>query len=645
VLSLEDSTGRWFSSATLEPEPIRAPGYTGDDRVPVALAEVPTHLVESVLSIEDRHFFSHSGVDVVRIAGAGLANLRARGIEQGGSTITQQLAKNLFLSSRRTPLRKLRELAMAFVLEARYSKSRILETYLNQVYLGHNGGYAVHGVGRAAQIYFGKDVSGLTLSESAMLAGLIHGPNLYAPFDKPATTVARRNLVLAMLRDRGMVDSATARRAAKTRLGVQRTPVPNRAGRYFADFAARELGDRLPGRAVFTTLDMDRQIAAERAVKEGIAQIEREHPRLRRTDSPLQAALVALDPATGEILAMVGGREYGSTQFNRAADARRQPGSAFKPIVALAALTGRTVTLASRLDDEPLEVETNLGLWKPANYDGRFRGPVTLRRALEQSLNVPFARLGLALGPGEIVSTARRLGIHSPLREVPSLALGSSEVTPLELTSAYGVLAAEGFRSPPHAVRRIGQSADVRQQGVEDGGFVYLPAETFLVTSALEGAVERGTGHGLRSWGYQGPIAAKSGTSNDYRDAWFVGYTPELVLGVWVGFDDGRSLGLSGAQAALPIFARFLTATEAGNDIAFTEPPDLEIIRVNPENGLAAAGFCQGEPEYFLPGTGPAAGDDCWPGVPRWLSEAGSHAAGGIRAFIGRLFGRRERRN
>ena len=644
VVALEDSLGQWLDSAALEPEVLRAPSGPGDDRVPVSLAEVPAHLVNAVLTVEDRRFYEHWGVDIGRIGGAALANLRARRIEQGGSTITQQLAKNLFLSARRTPLRKVRELAMALMLEARYSKSRILEAYLNEVYLGHSAGFAIRGVGRGAQFYFGKPVPALTVSESAMLAGLIHGPNLYEPFDHPAGTVSRRNLVLRLMRERNLIAASVATRAARSRLGVRRGPPPNRAGRYFTDLVTRELRNRATH--VFTTLDMDRQLAAERAVKEGIAQIERDRPGLRRPGQPLQAALVALEPATGEILAMVGGRDYGATQFNRAIDARRQPGSAFKPIVALAALSGRLVTLASPLDDEPLQVETGTGVWRPANYDGQFRGPVTLRRALEQSLNVPFARLGLEVGADRIAWTARRLGIASPLREVPSLALGSSEVTPLELTAAYGVFAAQGFRIPPHAVRgTLGDRVEWHSNAPRDGGRVYDPPETYLVTSALEGAVERGTGRGLRAWGYDAPIAAKSGTSNDYRDAWFVGYTPEIVVGVWVGFDDGRSLGLSGAQAALPIFARFLGSSEMEDGPGFTPPAELELKRVNPETGLSASAYCGGETEYFLPGTEPAGNDDCWSPVPHWLADVGERTFDGVRSFVEHLFGRRRHRH
>jgi penicillin-binding protein 1B len=597
-------------------------------------------LTDAVLAVEDRHFYRHHGVDLGRVVGATLANLRAGGVVEGGSTITQQLAKNLFLSPRRSPLRKLRELAMTLVLERRHSKQEILEAYLNEVYLGQDGAYTLRGVGAGAQYYFGKDVSQLSLPEAALLAGLIRGPNLYTPLRHPEAAVSRRNLVLRLMRDQGLISDARFRRAAGTALGVRRARPPSRAGRYFTDFVASGLQQQRE-LTVFTTLDMDLQLAAEAAVRDGLASLERQRPDLVREGNPLQAALVAVDPATGDILAMVGGRRYGVTQFNRATDARRQPGSAFKPVVALAGLSSREVTLASVLQDEPLSVETEAGVWQPANYDGAFRGPVSLRRALETSLNVPFARLGLQVGPERIVETARKLGFKSPFREVPSLALGSSEVTPLEMAGAFGVLAAQGFRADLHGVEGVLDRDGNLVARTEHGGEqVFTPEETYLVTSALEGAVERGTGRGLRAWGYWGPIAAKSGTTNDFRDAWFVGYTPQLAVAVWVGFDDGQRTGLAGSQAAMPIFARFLNATQERADGRDFEPPaDLEIVSVDPRTGLAASKACGGEPEFFLPGTAPPEGQGCWgvPGVPRWIASAEARVSAGVRSLLEEL--------
>jgi penicillin-binding protein 1B len=416
-------------------------------------------------------------------------------------------------------------------------------------------------------------------------------------------------------------------------------PAPSGA-RYFIDYVRERLisdgrdGLAGDGLAVFTTLDTRLQLAAERAVRGGLARLESAYPNLAREDLPIQAALVALDPQTGDVLAMVGGRDYGASQFNRAVQARRQPGSAFKPVVTLAALSRREggaadeeqLTLASILHDERFVVQTRQGPWEPVNYDRQFRGPITLREALEKSLNVPFARLGMKVGPERIVETARDLGIEGPLIAVPSIALGSNEVTPLELTRAYGVLAASGYRAGTRAVFGVlDREGNLIARNDRTGEQVYDLAETYLVTSALRGAVERGTGRGLRSLGYRGEVAAKSGTTNDFRDGWFIGYTPSLTVGVWVGFDDAQSIDLPGARAALPIFTRFLVdAVGPYGDrgpyggFRFSVPPGIEVVEIDPRTGLRAGLGCRGERELFLRGTAPRR--SCSPySVARWL--------------------------
>ncbi len=629
IWRLRDDDGRRMDAVALEPELIRAiDGDRFDDRLPVRLADMPDQLVSAVLAVEDQRFLSHHGLDARRIAGAMLANVRAGHIVQGASTITQQLAKNLFLSARRSPVRKVREWAMALLLEARYDKSEILEAYLNEVYLGQDGAYAIHGVGRAAQFYFGKDVSQLDLAESALLAGIIRGPSLYAPFRRPDAAIARRNLVLDLMHQQAVIPDEAYRQARSTELALHHAPPPGRHGRYFVDYIAAQLRRRhgrdalQQGMAVFTTLDMGLQQAAERAVGDGLRRLERDHPRLVRDSTLVQAALVAIDPRSGAILAMVGGRDYGRSQFNRAAQARRQPGSAFKPIVALAALshgddkTAPNFTLASVLDDTPLSVTTPAGSWEPQNYDRRFRGAVTLRDALERSLNVPFARLGLAIGPDRVVATARRLGIEGPLTAVPSIALGSNEVSPLELTRAYGVLAAGGVRVDlSGTIGVFDHTGQFIEQPTRRAERVFDAAEAYLVTSALRGAVERGTGRSLRRLGLYGAVAAKSGTTNGFRDAWFIGYTPTITVGVWVGFDDGASLGLPGSRAALPIFAAFLRSAlgpegEAGD---FQMPTGVEVREISVETGPRAGRGCQGLREVFLRGTAPVESCARWP--------------------------------
>ena len=611
------------------PVPIGTLGDGPDERrLPVRLADVPDHLVQAVLAAEDQRFYDHHGLDLHRIAGAAVANVRAGGVTQGGSTITQQLAKNLFLSARRTPLRKLREAAMAVMLEDRYEKNAILEAYLNEIYFGQDGARAIRGVGAAARYYFDKAADDLGLSESALLAGMIRAPNRYTPVRHASRAWERRDLVLRLMVEQGRIDARAADRAARQRIRTRPVREAVADARYFRDFVVSRLADegvgRLPkrGGAVYTTLDATLQRAAERAVREGLASLPARGA---------QAALVALDPRTGDVLAMVGGRDYGLSQFNRAADARRQPGSAFKPIVALAAL-GRDggddppFTLASAIEDGPLSVVTPAGRWEPENYDRGFRGTVTFREALEQSLNVPFARIGLEIGPARIAETGKRLGITSPLRAVPSLALGASEVTPLELTRAFGVFATGGELAETRAILGVGEAGVIRATPAAVVRRAADPAEAYLVTSALEGAVARGTGRALNGLGHRDGIAGKSGTSSEWRDGWFIAYTPALVVGVWVGYDDARSLGLSGSRSALPIVARFLQEAlrQTGGE-TFPVPDGVEFVSVGSDRGWWGW-ECGGEPEVFLEGTAPD--DRCGRGwaPDRWMARLDDRA-------------------
>ncbi len=646
IASIRDAGDVELAGLLLDPEPLAVidpPG--GRDRVPVRLDELPPHLIDAVLTIEDRRFFEHPGFDLRRIAGALVADLRAGRIVQGGSTITQQLARTVFLGPDRTLLRKVRELAIAVALERRYSKARLLEAYLNHVYLGQLRGVAIHGVGRASRLFFGKDAADLGPGESATLAGIIRGPILYSPARSPERARARRDLVLRLMADRGHLRRETAAEEAGRPLRVRSMPSPHPGLRWYLDGIEARVA-AAPGAArptdVVGTLDPRLQILAERAVRAGVARLERVRPRLAGGGEPLQAALVALDPRTGEILALVGGRSYGPSQFNRATDARRQPGSAFKPIVVAAALVSRgegaAFTLASTLDDAPLAVRTPGGTWSPRNADGRFLGSVTLREAMEQSRNVPFARLGLEIGPERIIDMGRALGIGSPLAPVPSLSLGASEVSLVELTAAYGVFAAGGERMPPSGIRatfdRNGRRLD-RERATAPRR-VLSAAEAYLVTSALEGVIERGTGRAVREAGYLGPVAGKSGTTNGYRDAWFVGYTPEMAVGVWVGFDDGRAVGLSGSQAALPIFAAFLREAlgPEGGD-GFPEPEGVEWSGV-PDPASGARGHCGGRPEVFLAGTAPPSCGG-WQGrVERWGRSFARGLGRTVRAWLDR---------
>jgi penicillin-binding protein 1B len=621
IAAIRDERGEERPDALLDPETLGALADDAPvDRVLVRLGELPRHLLDAVLVVEDRRFHEHHGLDLRRTGGALLANLRARGVRQGGSTITQQLVKNVFLTHERSVVRKLREAWLALRVERAHTKDEILEAYLNTIYLGQRGPVSVVGVEAAARHYFGHSARSLDLGESALLAGMIRGPGFYSPFTHPERARERRGRVLARMAKAGAISEEEAAAAAKRPLGsVEKPPAAPRPAWFLAKLE-RDFAEELPGLdlreqrvVVFSGLDAELQLAAEAAVRRGVEQLEADFPRLRREDAPLEAALVALEPRSGAILAYVGGRSFAQSQFDRVAQARRQPGSAFKPVVLLAALVrgqggAPAFTLASLLADEPLEVATPQGPWRPANYEKEFRGPITLRRALEDSVNVPFVRVALALGPEAIVETAHRMGIESPLEPVPSLALGAGEVSPLELARAYALLANGGERVAPRAAFHV---TDLAGRPLHEAApqleRAFDPAEVALVTSALEGAVNHGTGHALRELGYRGPVAGKTGTTNDGRDAWFAGYAPELAAAVWVGFDDGTPLGLTGARAALPIFARFLGAAlgaEGGRD--FVEPPGLERVAIHQPTGLRAGFFCWGSSEWFLAGTAPA---------------------------------------
>jgi penicillin-binding protein 1B len=600
----------------LEPELLGEIGRDDTDRQHVPLAQLPPVLIDAVLAAEDQRFFWHPGIDPIRMAGAALENWRAGRVVEGGSTLTQQLVKNVHLTPERTFRRKLREIGLALRLELRHSKEDILEAYLTQIYLGQDRGRAIHGVASASRVYFDRDVTELGVTEAALLAGIIRGPNALSPFRHPERATARRNRVIEALYENGSIDAATRSAALAAPLGVKHGRRASPRATHFVEAVARRLGDavgtaaaRDGGHVVFTTLDGALQRSAEAAVARELARIERAYPRTRRERDPLQASLVAIDPVTGDVLAWVGGRDAHSS-FDRVASARRQPGSVFKPLVALAAFSAERespLTLATVLEDRPLELEVEGRTWAPRNYERTFRGAVTLRDALADSLNVPFARLGMEAGLVHVAETARRFGITTPLRPVPSLSLGAFEVTPLEMTAAYGALAAGGQRAEPRAILAV-----VSPGGEVLGGERVLrervarAEHAWLVTSALRSAVDRGTGRTLRSLGVDGPVAGKTGTTNGARDAWFVGMTPDLVIGVWVGFDDGARVGLTGAQAALPIFARFLrTARGQGGWQDFEAPGGIVTAAIDPTSGLGAGPGCGGREEHFVRGTVP----------------------------------------
>jgi penicillin-binding protein 1B len=620
--------GEEVTDLTLEPEVLAsALDRPGEDHRPVRFDEVPRILIDAVLAAEDHRFFEHGGLDPRALARAAWANLRAGRVKEGGSTITQQLVKVRLLNPQRTYFRKLREAWLAALVESRYSKERILEAYLNEIYLGQRGPIAIRGVGAASRAYFGKEIHQLTTGEAALIAAIIRGPNVYSPAVDPARARDRRNVVLARMRELETISQAEYERVRRSPVRVRQLASPGQPAPYFLDHVRQELEQRfgaevsrVRGVGIMTTLDLTLQKFAELAAVRGLDRLETSVPRLRRHDPGrrLQVVLVAIEPATGEIRALVGGRDYLASQFNRATLARRQPGSAFKPIVYLAALHANNgvpqFTAASRIDDSPITLQVGGQPWTPRNYEERYEGNVSVRHALEHSLNAATVRIAQTVGLPSIVEMARTLGLRGHLTPVPAMALGAFEVAPLDLARAYVTLANGGVRLPAvsgiHAVQ-FGDE-EVQPTGSEEAVQAVPPAEAFLMTSLLKGVITSGTGNAARASGLPDAVAGKTGTTNDGRDAWFVGYTPRLLTLVWVGFDNGDAHGLSGAQAALPIWTDFMQqATQTYPQGEFSAPPGIVFVDIDAGNGKRAVAACPVVVrETFLSGTEPPPCDE-----------------------------------
>ncbi len=618
VASIASAAGAALDSVHLEPEEIgRILGPRMESRRIVPLSAIPQVLRQAVLAAEDARFRSHHGIDAVGVARAFLRNLRERRFAQGGSTITQQLAKNFFLSPKKTIGRKIREAELALAIELRYSKDTILEMYLNKIYFGQEGARGIYGIEEAAGFYFSKRAADLTLDEAATLAGVIRSPNRYSPFRAPAAASARRNTVLARMRQLGMIGEEEYRRASRAPIRTRARRAPANMAAYFADYIQRVTEDELGGEKLYrtgyrfyTTLDPVQQAAAEEAVAKGVAEIEK---TALPAGEPLPGLTMSVDPATGEMTAMVGGRGYGETQFNRAADARRQPGSAFKPFVLLAAMeraargNGKT-TLSTIVSGEPVTVPGATGPWTPSNFESMRYGAITVREAVEQSVNTATVRLALDVGLPEVVKTARAAGITSPLSPVPSLALGSFEVSPVELAYAYATIASGGVRYDPFplfsattAGGEILTAAKVRWERALD------PRAAYLTGYALEGVLDRGTAKSAKAMGIYFPASGKTGTTDENRDSWFVGFTPDVVCAVWVGYDSGADTGLTGAAGALRIWARFLRALyPASGPVPLRPPEGIETAEIDPESGFLSTTACPRTlREAYLSGTAP----------------------------------------
>lgn len=590
-----------------------------EDRVPVSLDAVPKVLVDAIIATEDRKFYSHEGISISGILRAIRNNIRTGSLSAGGSTLTQQLVKNLFLNPERTFRRKAVEALMAILLEMRYDKNEILETYLNEIYLGQNGSVQIIGVEQASQVYFGKHVTYVTLPEAATLAGMIKSPNVLSPLRNKERSKAARDITLRVMRDERMITPAEYQAAAGSPLTITRFPKTSRSAPFFVDLVLKQLRETYPetqlkteGLRIFTTLDTAMQRSAEEALNTGIANLGKKYRYIRTNDAPLEGVVLTIEPGTGYVKALVGGRNYSKTQFNRAIQARRQPGSLFKPFVYITAMDPErrhaALTAASVLDDSPISVKAGNALWRPQNYDNRFHGPVTVREALAHSYNIPAVRAAIDAGVPNVIKTASSIGVESRLEPYPSVSLGSFEVTPLEIAYAYSVFANMGMKAEPVSilavVTRDGELKETRNVKMKR---VAPASACYIMNDVLKDVFEYGTAARARSLGFEDAFAGKTGTTNNYRDAWFVGYSPRILSLVWIGFDDGRSVRLAGSDACLPIWTRHMNRIDGlVADVDWRRPEDVSQREIDPQSGQLATPYCpETRTEVFADGTEP----------------------------------------
>ena len=609
-------------------------GFYIEDRLPVPLAKMPDPLIQAVLTSEDRRFYDHWGINLVAIARATFRNLRARGVAQGASTITQQLARNLFLDQSRTMGRKLKEIVLAVRLERSFSKDEILGLYLNRIYFGEGA----WGVQAAARRYFGKDVSQLSVSEAALIAGIPANPSRFSPVRHPEQARARRDRVLDGMLATGALDEERHAEAVAESLSVLRDASAAGEAPYFLEHVRRGLVDRYgtdmvygDGLRIQTTLDLDLQRAAERAIEERVRQIEEEQryettlasfrevpPGEPSSRTPyLQAALVALDPQTGAVLAMVGGRSFKDSEWNRVTQGRLQPGSAFKTFIYALALREGWRTNDILIDEPVRYYQSRIDsskVWEPRNFKEEFEGPMTLRYALAKSINIPSVKLLEQVGPRRLADFAQSLGIKGPVPPYLSVALGTAETTPLEMASAYGTFANQGIHLEPFAVLRVenGQGT-ILEENRPTTPEVVDERTSALVVSILQSVFQWGTAATAGPvMGFHAPAAGKTGTTDDYTDAWFIGFVPRCVCAVWVGFDEKRTIGsrMTGARAALPIWVDFMKSyVENRGEEDFYLPDGLIAVATCEKTGRLAGPDCPIVQDIFPIGQQPT--DTC----------------------------------
>ncbi len=628
IRMIDLETSRPVDKYELEPVPIR--NFFGKEiekRRLVSYDEIPSTMIQAVVAIEDRRFFNHHGIDFQAIARAIWNNLGDNKTSQGGSTITQQFAKNTFLTRERSIQRKIREAILATLLESILSKEKILELYLNEIYLGQHGAIGIHGIGEASRFYFAKDAQHLSASEAALLAGMIQAPTALNPYHHREPAKKRRDTVLLAMKNLKFISSTQYEQLVRSPVVVRAMGSRMDAAPYFSDLVKNQLLEKYDQKtiysrnlSIFTTLNLEMQEAAERALSNGLKKIDA--ARYLKTGKNVQGCLIAIEPQTGFIRALVGGRSYAQGQFNRVIQASRQPGSAFKPVVYAAALersfssvqsvrvnssAGQFFTPATLVRDEPWLLRYSNQRWEPKNYDGFYHGDVTLRTALAHSLNVPTARLASEVGWKNISNLAEDLGFTN-VKPFPSLALGAFEASPWQMAAAYTVFANEGVKTNLNMIKIINDSKGKILQTNQIESTKVLHSQTaFLITDMLQSAMLYGTGASSQRSGFTRPAAGKTGTTDDFRDAWFAGYTPQLLCIVWVGYDDNTSIGMNGSQAALPIWLDFMKKAMARFSVQeFAVPEGIVLRRIDPTNGQLANDGCPVTiNEIFISGTEP----------------------------------------
>ena len=606
------SSGKGIPLLEIEPEEIMLFfGPERERRQLVSINQIPKPVIFAILAAEDSRYYTHKGMDYRGILRAFLVNLKHASIKQGGSTITQQLAKNFFLTPERSYIRKLKELFMSVTMELMYEKDEILEIYLNEIYMGQKGSAGINGIGEASFFYFDKPVSELTVPEAAAIAGLIRGPNRYSPYVNLERCQARRNQVLKTMYKNNWIDEMQFHSSMIEPLTPAGYHTYGKKAPYFMDYLTEQLQTLYPsedlsslGLSIYTTLDTDVQNAAEIALEKGLSGLEASIPELltENPEATLQGVVIVLQPQTGYILAMVGGRNYPTSQFNRAVHAKRQPGSAFKPFICAASLD--TYTPASLLSNVPKTYEIDGTIWEPKNYAEFPEEFVRMRTALAKSINLATVDLTMNIGLDKILETSRDFGFTTLEKIYPSIALGAMPVIPLELARAYCPFAANGILPYPLSLKLVTDENDMtlemRHMKVSRA---ISPGKAFLINSMLQSVVTEGTAISLNHMGIDYPVAAKTGTTNDSRDAWFIGFTPDVLALVWVGFDDGSSIRASGSRAALPIWAELMSQLpQYISKNQFTKPPNVVKKVVCSQTGFLAIKNQCPEPieEFFL---------------------------------------------